>query len=84
MRTCTIEGCDRKHNAKGLCGMLYYRQRAVTPIKPTTYDPSDCSVVSICGECGTRAIHLTMREARHEAAQHRADQHKPLYASVSA
>ena len=26
MRTCEIEGCERKHRAKGLCFIHYYKQ----------------------------------------------------------
>jgi hypothetical protein len=29
---CTVDGCDRKYRARGLCGMHYYRLRAGTPI----------------------------------------------------
>lgn len=28
MKTCSVEGCDRKHLAKGLCDMHYQRKRA--------------------------------------------------------
>jgi hypothetical protein len=29
---CTVDGCDRKYRARGLCGTHYYRQRAGTPL----------------------------------------------------
>lgn len=32
MRLCTIEGCGRKHEAKGLCYMHYQRQKRGLPL----------------------------------------------------
>lgn len=32
MRTCSVDGCDRPHRAKGLCAFHYYRQRDGVPL----------------------------------------------------
>lgn len=43
--TCTIDGCDRKHQAKGMCGLHYRRSLAGYPIdaplkrKPGEWSP---------------------------------------------
>ena len=34
-RTCTIEGCDRKHYGRGLCGKHYQRARIAGTIAPS-------------------------------------------------
>jgi hypothetical protein len=51
MRKCEIDGCGRKHAAKGLCSMHYYRKRnnnGVMPVR-TTRDRNE--IESIDGRC---------------------------------
>lgn len=36
MRRCTVEGCDRKHLSKGMCGMHYQRHSKNGDTKPTS------------------------------------------------
>lgn len=47
MKTCTVDGCDRKYESKGMCHMHYQRTRKRTPDKPVTRE---------CIVCGTSVI----------------------------
>lgn len=49
MRTCTIEGCKRKHLAKGCCGTHYNRLRQT----PEQRHPK---VTVPCGQCGEPCV----------------------------
>ena len=46
MNLCTIEGCDRKHAAKGLCASHYYTQRNALSRAEVR------AKVRVCAECG--------------------------------
>jgi hypothetical protein len=56
MRTCTIEGCDRKHLAKGLCGIHYN----------ATYRKPNPTAEFSCPTCGVTFIKERARANRYE------------------
>ena len=47
-RMCTIEGCERKHYARGMCTLHYQRARAAGPLEPLPEKPKAC-VFPDCG-----------------------------------
>jgi hypothetical protein len=50
MRSCSVEGCDRKHSAKGLCAHHYYRLRNNGTLEERTFtDPPARSYCSVEG-----------------------------------
>jgi hypothetical protein len=51
MRSCTIEGCDRKHSSKGLCNLHMLRSiRTGSPLTPLKYYPDSCTVENCNGK----------------------------------
>lgn len=50
MKTCTVDGCDRKHRARGMCSAHYNR---ATGNVQTAQDREALKVVKTCEQCGS-------------------------------
>lgn len=50
-RTCTLDGCDRKHYAKGFCHPCYLRARANDPSRPRCSEPECDKALYARGLC---------------------------------
>ena len=69
MTTCTVEGCERQHHAKGWCGPHYKRwRRCGDPTAPRTYnDPRPIQPVAAAMQVD---VSRQRREERFEDARH--------------
>lgn len=50
MRSCSIEGCDRKFTARGWCQMHYDRMRRTGTLEPSWPDHFVNPLVCVCPE----------------------------------
>ena len=63
---CTIEGCDRKHYAKGFCSCHYSRRLRVRKMAGPVYDPN-----RLVGETWPASLIEAVREASESLSQNK-------------
>ena len=68
-RVCSIEGCDRKHEALGYCKLHYRRFRAGTPLDGTLPPKPKCSVEGCSRD--SRALGMCMSHYKSRSYHNR-------------
>jgi hypothetical protein len=80
VRTCSVEGCDRKHYVKGYCEAHYYRVKNGTSIETPIRYRTPRSDIPVCSipECGKKHVALGYCRGHYTRYQRNEPLDKPL------